>query len=902
MSINPAVWQVAQPILANLGDQAAQVLTWAQGDAIAAADLRTAQGFLSSQQSILTDTAQRRALAWLDIELQKLAQAETPLETRRLQAIDSLQTGATPSRKIAPELLHVTDMGGLVFLDTPTPEGKPRNVVMRTVPWVTKELAAVGGAMLYLVADARLRLSTGRHETDTEFPGYRGTFIDGNGPAKLALFADEVDDFRRILELSFDGDYWNTEQATMAQFYPADQASLVPDHKKEAIELRSKFGVEADGERQGLWDLSHTLERGGRLVFGDIDIVHRGDGLWSLFEGGIYLGDVDYRSYPVPDPRPDFMEAVTDPLDWEIRYRALVEGRPTFVSLGGGAGFTKAKASSHIKIDAHGDVIIWDPNVDVIADLTRLGIPLARVKHIVLSHAHFDHVAGIWQLIRRLPHKADLHIQVNPDDINHITSGRRFHKGMEMSMLATLVEMAVHASHGQVTGAELLEAVNIVPMRFHQNTQIGTYTVQFYHSNHPHPTTPYFLVDPKTGRPTFLFTGDARLNAEALFQAVQKGAMTGARASFLSSLVPHFLLQGAVVVADAGIPPLHPTPAYYQKVRELLREQGLTGEALDEVMTRLHLYHEDREKVEGAGFQHVGWGWRTAIDLAKQVGWTPPREEEIQERLVQRGLMEVALFDHLTVRDWEDLKRKARVRRFARGEALMRQGEAADTMMVILEGAVGVSRQNGTGSVPIGTLNAGLIGEAVFADEKTRNASVEALTDVIVLELGQEAQEFLRSKGVAAKAVDLRKLRGLVDGSDGSVPVLDALQTFTRDMILLNSDVESLPAGDVLMHEGQRGGDLYFLLDGEAEVSTQEGPLSRAPVKIGRGGVLGEGALMGQGVRRATVTAVSELHYIRLSEAKVRELMERSGGDFNYFLLGLIQQRRAASRPFPKTS
>ncbi len=897
MSINPAVWQAAQPILANLGDPAAQVLAWAQGDVIAPADLQTAQGFLSSQQSILTDTAQRRALAWLNIELQKLAQAEAPLETRRLQAIASLQTGATPSRKIAPELLHVTDTGGLVFLDTPTPEGRPRNVVMRTVPWVTKELFAVGGAMLYLVADARLRLETGRHETDTEFPGYRGTFIDGQGPAKLALFQDEVDRFRRILELSYNGSYWNTNPATMAQFYPVRDATLVPDLRAEAAELGSGFGVEADGEHKGIWDLGCTLERGGRLAFGDIDIVHRGDGLWGLFEGGIYLGDVDYRDYPIPEPQPPFMEAVIANPDWErARYQALVEGRPTFVSLGGGAGFTKAKASSHLMIDAQGDVTLWDPNVDVVADLARLGIPLSRVKHIVLSHAHFDHVAGIWQLIRRLPHKPDLHIQVNPDDINHITAGRPFTKEMEMSMLATLVDMAIQASGRQVTGAELLEAVNIVPMRFHQNTQVGTYTVQFYHSNHTHPTTPYFLIDPKTGRPAFLFTGDARLDAEALFQAVQKGAMTGGRAQFLSSLVPHFLLQGAIVVGDAGILPLHPTPAYYQKVRELLAEQGLTGEALDEVMSRLYLYHEDREKIEAAGLQYVGWGWGTAIDLAKQVGWVPPREEEVNERLIHRGLMEVPLFAHLTVRDWEDLKRKATIRRFARGEALMKQGEAADTMMVILEGAVGVSRENGNGSVPLGTLNAGLIGEAVFADEKTRNASVEALTDVIVLELGREAQDFLRAKGVAAKAVDLRQLRGLVDGSDGRIPVLDDLQTFTRDMILLNGAFETLPAGEVLMHEGQRGGDLYFLLAGEATVSMETGPLSESPVTVGRGGVLGEGALMGQGVRRATVAAVSEIQYIRLSEAKGRELMDRSGGDFNYFLLGLIQQRRAAAR------
>src|SRR3989338_2093026 len=103
-------------------------------------------------------------------------------------------------------------------------------------------------------------------------------------------------------------------------------------------------------------------------------------------------------------------------------------------------------------------------------------------------------------------------------------------------------------------------------------------------------------------------------------------------------------------------------------------------------------------------------------------------------------------------------------------------------MMVILDGAVRIGRETDEGRrLSLGTLTSGLIGEGVFAEEKTRNASVEAATDVIVAELGSEACDFLRSKGVAAKAVDLRQLRRFIDGSDEKPPMLMDLASDTRD-------------------------------------------------------------------------------------------------------------------------
>ena len=76
----------------------------------------------------------------------------------------------------------------------------------------------------------------------------------------------------------------------------------------------------------------------------------------------------------------------------------------------------------------------------------------------------------------------------------------------------------------------------------------------------------------------------------------------------------------------------------------------------------------------------------------------------------------------------------------------------------------------------------------------------------------------------------------------------------------------TVPAGKVLVREGERGNEFMIISEGEAEVRQGGQTIAR----IGRGGLVGEMALLeedGRGRRNATVTTVTNGgHLRRLSE------------------------------------
>jgi CRP-like cAMP-binding protein len=82
----------------------------------------------------------------------------------------------------------------------------------------------------------------------------------------------------------------------------------------------------------------------------------------------------------------------------------------------------------------------------------------------------------------------------------------------------------------------------------------------------------------------------------------------------------------------------------------------------------------------------------------------------------------------------------------------------------------------------------------------------------------------------------------------------------------------TLPAGTVLVHEGEPGREFMVLVDGEAEVS-QGGDVI---AKVGRGDVVGEMALLaesGQGLRNASVTALTKVEVYVGNRAEFRQLV-----------------------------
>ena len=113
------------------------------------------------------------------------------------------------------------------------------------------------------------------------------------------------------------------------------------------------------------------------------------------------------------------------------------------------------------------------------------------------------------------------------------------------------------------------------------------------------------------------------------------------------------------------------------------------------------------------------------------------------------------------------------------------------------------------------------------------------------------------------------------------------LRDFSRDELgqfATALDVLTYPPGATVIVEGEAGGDLYIVLDGDASVERRHMELER----LTPGSVFGELALLTSRPRAATVTAKHTLQVARLSEPVYRRLVANAPGLAAKFLEAVV--------------
>jgi Cyclic nucleotide-binding domain len=87
---------------------------------------------------------------------------------------------------------------------------------------------------------------------------------------------------------------------------------------------------------------------------------------------------------------------------------------------------------------------------------------------------------------------------------------------------------------------------------------------------------------------------------------------------------------------------------------------------------------------------------------------------------------------------------------------------------------------------------------------------------------------------------------------------------------------EELPEGEILVKQGDRGGELFLLLDGVLEVDVDGKPVA----EIGPGAIVGERALLEAGARTATLRATTRCSVVRIAGDRVDpgQLVELAAG------------------------
>jgi CRP-like cAMP-binding protein len=146
---------------------------------------------------------------------------------------------------------------------------------------------------------------------------------------------------------------------------------------------------------------------------------------------------------------------------------------------------------------------------------------------------------------------------------------------------------------------------------------------------------------------------------------------------------------------------------------------------------------------------------------------------------VRESLSHVDLFQSLSPEELNRLASGVKLKVFARGESLCRQGEAGDSFYVIRTGRVGIFSKNGTSQpVRVAQLEDGaFFGEMSLLTGAPRSATVTAETDVEVLHVSKQdfagllqADASLAGKLAAALESRLAALRSIANAAAGAAP------------------------------------------------------------------------------------------------------------------------------------
>ena len=104
------------------------------------------------------------------------------------------------------------------------------------------------------------------------------------------------------------------------------------------------------------------------------------------------------------------------------------------------------------------------------------------------------------------------------------------------------------------------------------------------------------------------------------------------------------------------------------------------------------------------------------------------------------------------------------------------------------------------------------------------------------------------------------------------VPLFSKLNKKGLEDVAHIADELDLPEGKVMAQEGDRGREFFVLLEGEADVTKGDRSINR----LGKGDFFGEIALVTHMPRTASVTAMSDVRVLVVTERDFAALLKRS--------------------------
>jgi predicted acylesterase/phospholipase RssA/CRP-like cAMP-binding protein len=233
-------------------------------------------------------------------------------------------------------------------------------------------------------------------------------------------------------------------------------------------------------------------------------------------------------------------------------------------------------------------------------------------------------------------------------------------------------------------------------------------------------------------------------------------------------------------------------------------------------------------------------------------------------------------------------------------DILVRQGDEADDVFLVVTGALAAVKPSANGEVVVGTVTAGqVVGEVTVVAGGRRTATLRAVETTEVLAIERvEFERWLIENPAIADSVSAQA-RGRIDRGHVAAMVADLVGADEADLVqevVDRVDWHRLRAGEVLFEEGDQADAAYFIVGGRV-LATVKSEAGETPVaELGRGEVVGELGLLDDAPRSATVRAVRDTTLAVFPTAVFEELVTRSPGLMLHVARGILTRLRRTPR------
>ena len=226
----------------------------------------------------------------------------------------------------------------------------------------------------------------------------------------------------------------------------------------------------------------------------------------------------------------------------------------------------------------------------------------------------------------------------------------------------------------------------------------------------------------------------------------------------------------------------------------------------------------------------------------------------------------------------QDLRRlvdTATIATYRPSEALVREGDPEDHLLLVLQGTAEVSVSSREGEVPLAVVSRGqLLGELALITGGVRSATITALEEVVVGRLDAEGIRRAMDRNEAlGDVLGASTERLLVARFIREVSSLASLDDSARQRLADHVRARTYMPGELIIRRGEPGDECFLLRSGLAEIEVE--PSSDLPrLRIGPGTLFGEAALVSDVPRQATVRAVEECTVLVVVRDAFVELLE----------------------------